>query len=81
MKMIEDGGSAFPFQYRPEALVIQSPGMTRRQWLAGLAMKGMQANPDAREHSWMHIAEWAYKQADCMLEFERRELEAANGND
>ena len=63
----DDGGCAFPF-------VVQDyesdPGMSLRDWFAGMAMMGLRAN--SNEHACSitreDIAVEAYRQADAMLE-------------
>ena len=45
----DNSGPAFPGFTSPESLVTDYqpyPGMTIRQWYAGMAMMGMNANPD-----------------------------------
>ena len=45
-------------------------GITRRDWLAGLAMQGMFSAADRMNKDWPKteiIADWAYKYADAMI--------------
>ena len=62
-----NGGPAFPHYDVETTQVI--PGMTLRDWFAGKAMQGLQANPveDVCEMSYEEIAKYAYAQADAML--------------
>ena len=65
---MKDGGSAFP------VVMTSDPGMSRRQWLAGLAMQGMCANPAySGSDSASLIARLAHAQADAMIEYEDSE--------
>jgi len=54
-----DGGPAFP----DEGI----PGMTLRDWFAGMAMTGMHTNVKLNNDSTGHIALEAYTQADAMI--------------
>lgn len=52
------------------------PGMSLRDWFAGMAMQGMMANSEFCEWSPSSIAEYSYDQSDYMLkarEIEREE--------
>ena len=62
MNVKPTGGSAFPNQ--------NSDGMTRRQWLAGLAMQGLLAGDQHGEIDEDTLARLAWSQADRMLETE-----------
>jgi len=61
----DDGGCAFPF-------VVQDyesdPGMSLRDWFAGMAMMGIYANASSRIFKQEEIASDAYRAADLMLE-------------
>lgn len=67
------GGSAFPYTvHRVDGRPCTDyPGMTLRDWFAGLAMQGMLANPKLQEQilkagqSWIEESAWAV--ADAML--------------
>jgi glutathione synthase/RimK-type ligase-like ATP-grasp enzyme len=74
-KKIDDGGKAFPQSVSP-----QSNGMTRRQYLAGLAMQGFIINPTAwirdssQKFSFQYkMAYESYSVADAMIAFEKQE--------
>ena len=71
---ISSGGYVFPHQLDdglPKGMGMD-PGITRRDWLAGLAMSGIAASPGATGDS-MHpktaleIAKAAYHLADLMI--------------
>ena len=64
MNVKPTGGAAFP---TAEGCTWGNDGMTRRQWLAGLAMQGMLASDIAGQHGLGDIARWAWGQADSML--------------
>lgn len=72
-KPIDDGGPAFPFGQISEATGqpingFFSPGMTLRDWFAGMALQGFTANPDtcaALSHE--DAAKASYATADAML--------------
>ena len=60
-----DGGCAFPYvceTYVPE------PGMSLRDWFAGMALQGMLADGDHAEVLNEKMAEFAYHMADAMIE-------------
>lgn len=44
-----------------------SDGITRRDWLAGLAMQVILADPGSVDVSWEKMAEYSYKSADAMI--------------
>lgn len=63
-----DGGPAFPVNYSNEAddpKVMPTPGMSLRDWFAGMAMQGMFSFnvPGSKETR----AEAAYEMADAMI--------------
>ena len=58
-----DGGAAFPYPYGPQG----APGMSLRDWFAGLAMQGFRANEDGFSTDDPVVAKWSYEQADAML--------------
>jgi hypothetical protein len=70
--MKEDGGSAFAGQKLDLEGVVWSSGMSRRQWLAGLAMQALisEMTPHMADEA---IARAAYKMADEMLDCEEKE--------
>ena len=60
-EIINDGGAAFPFH-------TQS-GMSRRDWLAGLAMQGRLSKTDILGGftSMTSFAEWCYGVSDAII--------------
>lgn len=70
---MNDGGQAFPHGNPTDGGDI---GMTLRDWLAGQALNGMNANPDLMDYITAgkldnlarDLAKVAYIQADAMLE-------------
>ena len=72
--MKEDGGSAFAGQKLDLEGVVWSSGMSRRQWLAGLAMHGILVCPTTPD-TWNYerYAREAYRIADEMLDCEEKE--------
>lgn len=81
---MKDGGRAFPYPYTRSSFDDQlyggSVGMTRRQWLAGLAMLGEIANgyKTCTEHC--PISARAYELADAMLAYEEAERDKPTGD-
>lgn len=73
-KQIDDGGPAFP---SPDAAQWDIgnrgfyPGMSYRQWLAGMAMQGLLANPEAFEWTATRTIEIAMHHADAMIAAEK----------
>lgn len=68
----ETGGSAFPHDaWRPQQSMIYDPvssGMSLRDWFAGMALQGLNANPNVWEELLEHeIIEISYRRADAML--------------
>jgi hypothetical protein len=65
-----DGGAAFPEAasgpYPNGEIVIGRSGMSLRDWFAGMAMQGFNANPSI-DFASIDMAEAAYKDADAML--------------
>lgn len=63
-----DGGPAFPVPAGAAGLNgdwhYADPGMTLRDWFAGMALQGMTANHDCQVNP---AAEKAYRYADAML--------------
>ncbi len=72
---IDDGGPAFPVN-GPNG---DHPGMSLRDWFAGMAMQGMYAATKRTTEghmSWPNesaCARWSYQQADAMLAARKRE--------
>lgn len=62
MAMNVDGG----YVYLDPTRSMAQPGLTRRDWLAGLAMQGIRANVGSVPNS-NGISELAYKDADAMI--------------
>ena len=79
---INDGGSAFPEGIKvlqdkngPNDGLLEIPkhmGMTRRQWLAGMAMSGWLADPNASGPI-ASVVKGCYAYADAMIAFEESE--------
>jgi len=61
----DDGGCAFPFVAKDYE---SDPGMSLRDWFAGMAMMGIYANPSSTIFKQVEIASDAYRAADLMLE-------------
>ena len=72
---MKDGGSAFAGMCLTLEGTAWSSGMSRRQWLAGLAMQALlTGNQWTDEYkTWTDTAEAAYRAADAMLEYEEKE--------
>jgi hypothetical protein len=66
----KNGGSVAPHEEGPWG--NGTPGMSRRQWLAGLAMCGIWASNADDYFSIDKIASLAYNQADAMLAEEEK---------
>jgi hypothetical protein len=56
-----DGGPAFP------SVPHETPGMTLRDWFAGMVASGMNANSSMDNMGPQTLAENAYAQADAMI--------------
>lgn len=76
-KLIDDGGPAFPVSWNEN-----TPGklcaitvMSRRQWLAGLAMQGMIAGSQGLYVTTKQFAKQSYALADAIIQFEKSEAE------
>lgn len=71
----DDGGPAFPVTEKH--LQEEYPGMTLRQWYAGMAMQGMLSDRHGHrvefEGDENAVAHRAFACADAMLAHERRE--------
>lgn len=67
----DNGGPAFPVpaELCQDLTVEEQRGLTLRDWFAGKAMQGLQANPveGVCEMGFEEIAKYAYAQADAML--------------
>lgn len=68
MMMRKDGGPAFPrvVDYHDGDYEIE-PGMSLRDWFAGMALAGMMANPEALNEMITDYARACYAFADAML--------------
>lgn len=64
MSEIEDGGSAFPLNAKTGDSYL--PGLTKREWLAGMALQGLLANPSTILKQ-ADIPELSFEYADAML--------------
>lgn len=67
----KDGGDAFPCAGNPEYDQFM-PGMSLRDWFAGMALQGFLAHPSdgymGDDYDWYtEIPKTAYKYADAML--------------
>lgn len=71
MAKIEDGGPAFPFEYDGALGHCAEPGMSLRDWFAGMAMQGMYAN-NAGNYNFVGVATAAYFTADAMIKERNR---------
>ena len=69
MTKINDGGPAFPRTGQTDGITTtEQDGMSRRDWLAGLAMQGEVAGfPDDESWDAPDLAQWAYRVADAMI--------------
>lgn len=81
MSEIDSGGNAFPAQVGFYSVPLDHincdcvkrigerilPGMTKREWYAGMALQGYRSWCGTNVYSPESIAEWAYKDADAML--------------
>lgn len=69
MSSSDTGGPAFP--HGPTHQYGSHPGMSLRQWYAGMAMQGLLASEtEENDKGYSELAEMAFKQADAMLEQE-----------
>ena len=69
MRNVDDGGPAFPFGQVSEATGqpingFFNPGMTLRDWFAGMALAGLLANPSLGDDS---APTYAFFLADAMI--------------
>ncbi len=72
MSKIDSGEPAFPVTFyhnHPDGSshLQEWPGMTKREWYAGLAMQGFNANPRWNEETYAKVAGMAFSQADEMI--------------
>ena len=71
MSALPGGGPAFPI---PADMQSNSwPGMTLRQWYAGMAMQALVSLNDLGRVSRDDITVEAYRQADSMIGYEKEE--------
>ena len=67
MTEINDGGPAFPHTGETNGITTtEQDGMSRRDWLAGLAMQGLLSSGD-RRGTWAILSAMSYKVADTMI--------------
>jgi hypothetical protein len=65
MSAPKDGGSAFPFVIPAPSTYHTEPGMSLRDWFAGMALQGfLVAEPTMQDAK---AAEWSYALADAMI--------------
>ena len=67
---INDGGPAFPHIANwPDKVCndLNAPGMSLRDWFAGMALSGIQANPKNAQTDITEDSKLAYETADAML--------------
>ena len=70
-KQINDGGPAFPTEHdtiktKDGFREVPSTGMALRDWFAGMAMQGFNANPSI-DFASIDMAAAAYTDADAMI--------------
>lgn len=63
MSKIYDGGPAFPRNYTTAG----RSGMSMRDWFAGQALAGINANPTWDKNGWYDRAQASYVAADAMI--------------
>lgn len=68
--MADDGGPAFP-QHAEALRSDVPPGMTLRDWFAGMALSGLNAS-GPHDCGPLGLAFDAYRQADAMLKARKR---------
>ncbi|MCY4318337.1 MAG: hypothetical protein OXE76_03935 [Alphaproteobacteria bacterium] len=74
----KDGGSAFPYRFTSEWQDTDVPGLTKREWFAGMALAGVSMPiGELRVGDIEHIADAAYKIADAMLAAREKEDDTA----
>lgn len=72
--MKDNGGYVYPFKTKdnPREIEIEYPGITRRDWLAGLAMQALISGPinllAVGEEGKVDLTSKAYQIADDMIE-------------
>ncbi len=73
-KRIDDGGSAFPCEGGKYSELFGDPGMSLRDWFAGMALARMMGEVRAYVHknNYALIADAAYAIADAMIERRKR---------
>lgn len=66
----DTGGPAFPSEgYSMGGIPLNETGMTLRDYFAAKAMQAAATNPKGADgFTFVQRAEWAYQQADAMLE-------------
>lgn len=85
-ELSSDGGPAFPVDvnykittplHKDSDLVKMElghyPGMSLRDWFAGMSLMGIQSNPGNNEQHFARDAQLAYESADAMLTARKNE--------
>ena len=79
MTTIDNGGTAFPCEQSETQdgrwNMTFDPGMTLRQWYAGMALQGRLSGPEAQGETIDHSVMISFYAADAMIAHERRERE------
>lgn len=57
---------AFPLAYKPEYDHVDE-GLAKREWLAGMALSGLMANPNYNEVQVPIVAKVAFQMADAII--------------
>jgi hypothetical protein len=64
---VNDGGQAFPSAALFDQAIVDTKGMTMRDWFAGQALAGMMAHKDSAKWTRNEVAGDCYAYADAML--------------
>jgi hypothetical protein len=70
MSKINDGGPAFPAPWHPEMGCYwrdMPPGMSLRDWFAGMAAQGVLANQVFSDTDNVSLATWCYDFSDALI--------------
>ncbi len=62
-----DPASGFAVQFADKSTFV-SPGLTKREYFAAMAMQGISANGISNGKLFETIAEWSVQQADALIE-------------
>jgi hypothetical protein len=82
---IDDGGTAFPIPEHVETDGVSmfrregSPGMSYRQWLAGMFMQGLVSNPDVSASNLVSLAQASLDMADAMIAEQKKDMTIDRG--